>query len=197
MLITKLGQHQIILGKPWMKKHGVILDMQNDRISFWPGHYQHDVALRPCAAEPQAEPHAEKPCVEDPPSHAEEPHASRPITILKQTPKELPELLSYLLPSTRSVSKVTSTSTLERRSTPQKKKPESIPPKLKPNAKEETKVKDETNLKNEKPSVEQADNNKPLDLAFIGGAPFFCLAKSKKPKHRAEIFAILMRDIEY
>ena len=30
ILITKLGQHQIILGKPWMKKHGVILDMQND-----------------------------------------------------------------------------------------------------------------------------------------------------------------------
>ena len=30
MLVTKLGQHQIILGKPWMKKHGVILDMRND-----------------------------------------------------------------------------------------------------------------------------------------------------------------------
>ena len=30
MLITKLGQHQIILGKPWMKKHGVILDMRNN-----------------------------------------------------------------------------------------------------------------------------------------------------------------------
>ena len=34
MLITKLGQHQIILGKPWIKKHGVILDMQNDWLSF-------------------------------------------------------------------------------------------------------------------------------------------------------------------
>ena len=83
MLITKLGQHQIIFRKPWMKKHGAVLDMRNDRLTFWPGHYQHDVALRPCAAEPQAEPHAEKPCVEDPPLHAEEPHASRPITILK------------------------------------------------------------------------------------------------------------------
>ena len=30
MLITKLGQHQIILGKPWMKKHGAVLDMRND-----------------------------------------------------------------------------------------------------------------------------------------------------------------------
>ena len=49
---------------------------------------------------------------------------------------------------------------------------------------------------NEKPSVEQAgENNKPLDLALIGGAPFIHLARSKK--QRAEIFAISMRDIEY
>ena len=30
MLITKLGQHPIIFGKLWMKKHSVILDMKND-----------------------------------------------------------------------------------------------------------------------------------------------------------------------
>ena len=30
MLITKLGQHQIILRKPWIKKHGAVLDMRND-----------------------------------------------------------------------------------------------------------------------------------------------------------------------
>ena len=98
MLITKLGQHQIILGKPWMKKHGAVLDMKNDRLSFWPGHYQHDVALRLPAAEPQAvKPRDGKPCAE--PSlveeqhtkksntekpRAEEPHASKPMTILKR-----------------------------------------------------------------------------------------------------------------
>ena len=54
MLITKLSQHQIILGRPWMKKHGVILNMQNNQLSFWPEHYQHDVALRFPTAEPQA-----------------------------------------------------------------------------------------------------------------------------------------------
>ena len=214
MLITKLGQHQIILGKPWMKKHGVILDMQNDRLSFWPGHYQHDVALRLPAAEPQVEkpcvepspvgdqhtkklneklnakaPPVEKPCVkpyvEEP--RAEEPHASRPVKILKRPTNELPELLSYLLPSTQGVSKIVNppeavelqekkTSTL-----PQKKKPSTIAPKPKES-------------KNKKPSVERADS-KPLDLAFIGGAPFMHLARSKKQK--AEIFAISMRDIEY
>ena len=112
------------------------------------------------------------------------------MKILKQTSNELPELLPYLLPNTRGVSKVTSTSTQEKRSTPQKNKPKTLPQKLKPSAK------DGTNSKNERPSVEQAsENDKPIDLALIGGAPFMHLAKSKKQK--AEIFAISMRDIEY
>ncbi len=34
MLITHLGTHPIILGKPWMNKHQVMLDMTNDRIVF-------------------------------------------------------------------------------------------------------------------------------------------------------------------
>jgi len=34
MLITHLGNHPIILGKPWMNKHHVMLDMTNDRIVF-------------------------------------------------------------------------------------------------------------------------------------------------------------------
>ena len=41
MLVTSLGQHPIILGKPWMQKHGVILDMSCDKLTFWLGHYQH------------------------------------------------------------------------------------------------------------------------------------------------------------
>ena len=188
-----------------MRKHSVILDMRNDRLSFWPGHYQHDVALRlppaePCTEEPQPRaeeshkelnaktPHAQKP-------RAEEPQAGRHMKILKQTSNELPELLlPYLLPNTRGVSKVASVP--EKITIPQKlkmstknelktevedKKPDDIPWKLK---------------QKDKPSVEQtSENDKPLDLALIGGAPFMHLARSKKQK--AEIFAISMRDIEY
>ena len=55
-------------------------------------------------------------------------------------------------------------------------------------------MKDESNSKNKKPSVEPADG-KPLDLALIGGAPFIHLVKSKKRK--AEVFAISIRDIKY
>ena len=51
MLITKLDQHPVILGKPWMKKHGVILDIKNDQFTFWPGHCQH-FTIKPCADEP-------------------------------------------------------------------------------------------------------------------------------------------------
>ena len=40
-LITKLSQHLLILGKPWMRKHGVILDMSCDKFIFWPRHCQH------------------------------------------------------------------------------------------------------------------------------------------------------------
>ena len=41
MFITLLGQHPIILRKPWMRKHGVILNMSCDKLTFWPGHCQH------------------------------------------------------------------------------------------------------------------------------------------------------------
>ena len=30
LLITKLENHSIILGQPWMKKHGIIIDMTNN-----------------------------------------------------------------------------------------------------------------------------------------------------------------------
>ena len=187
-----------------MKKHGVILDMRNDRLSFWPGHYQHDVALRLPAAGPQAEKSRdEKACVEKSPSHAKEPHAEEPhaeeshagmpVKILKRPTNELPELLPYLLPNTRGVSKVTNLpEAIEPEKT--KKKPSTIPQKQKPNTKDKTEGKDEAKVNDKKPSVERAgENDKPLDLAFIGGAPFVHLAK----KQKANIFAISMRDIEY
>ena len=40
-LITKLGQHLLILGKSWIWKHGVVLDMSCDKLAFWPRHCQH------------------------------------------------------------------------------------------------------------------------------------------------------------
>ena len=53
MLITNLGNQHIILGKPWMNKHKVLLDMADDRIVFLPGRCDHTGA-------PQARPKALK-----------------------------------------------------------------------------------------------------------------------------------------
>ena len=55
-LITKLGQHPLILSKPWMQKHGIILDMSCDKLTFWPGHCQHPSSL-PIAVNTPVESH--------------------------------------------------------------------------------------------------------------------------------------------
>ena len=139
------------------------------------------------AEKPHKELNAKTPHEADKP-RAEKPQAGKPMKILKRPSlNELPELLPHLLPSTQGVSKVASTP--EAVELEKKKKPSTVPQKPK------TKAKDELKVEDKKPSVEQAD--KLLDLALIGRAPFIRLAKSKKPKHRAEIFAISRRDIEY
>ena len=92
MLITKLSQHPIILGKPWIKKHKIILDKRNDQLIFWLGHCQH-VTIKLCAVEP----YAVEPCTE-------EPHADTPkITILKRPQKE--KIPKHVIPQKKKSSK--------------------------------------------------------------------------------------------
>ena len=38
VLIMKLGQHLLILGKLWISKHSVILDMSCDKLALWSRH---------------------------------------------------------------------------------------------------------------------------------------------------------------
>ena len=158
-----------------MKKHGSVLDMRNDQLIFWPEHYQHNVALKLL----RANPHAEKPRTVE--AHAKESHASsRPMKIWRQPLSEMPKLLPYLLPSTRGVSRIANAP--EKKATPQKK--------LKSKTKDEANARSETKVKDKKPSVE----DKPLNLAFIGGALFMHLVKKQKA---VEIYLISMRDIKY
>ena len=51
MLITPLGQYLIILGKPWLNQHMVVLDMKSDSLIFVPGRCSHFEA--PKVPEPQ------------------------------------------------------------------------------------------------------------------------------------------------
>ena len=41
ILVTKLSQHLLILGKLWIQKHNVIINMSYDKNTFWSGHCQH------------------------------------------------------------------------------------------------------------------------------------------------------------
>ena len=41
LLITDLGNHPIILGKPWMNRHEVILNMAYDKLIFKPSRCSH------------------------------------------------------------------------------------------------------------------------------------------------------------
>ena len=91
-LVTKLGQHSIILGKLWMKKHGVILDMNCDKFIFWPGHCQHVGAFK-------KEHHV----------LVKEPATSEKKTPFQKTSE--PELLPHILPEHRKISKITTPAT--------------------------------------------------------------------------------------
>ena len=41
MFITSIGSHPLILGKPWMNRHMVVLDLMDDSIHFKPGRCSH------------------------------------------------------------------------------------------------------------------------------------------------------------
>ena len=41
LLMTQLGQHLIILGKSWICRYSVILDMSCNKLGFWPDHCEH------------------------------------------------------------------------------------------------------------------------------------------------------------
>lgn len=224
MLMTKLGQHPLILDKPWMQKHGVIIDLSCDKITFWPGHCQHStiekelrgIALAPKPSEPIGS--QEKTLARESGKIVSEsspkenfkrilprgdiPHTNSGVhepkegvppgaKILgkkldaklkrnkKTRTKNLPELLPHVLPNARGYRCVS-------------KLAEEPPPKYvvpqrrltaSPTASSSTPV----------PSDVSKPEEKPLQLAMIGAAPFAYLAKQKD----VEIFAISMRDIEY
>ena len=191
-LITKLGQHPLILGKSWMQKHGVILSMSCDKLTFWPRHCQHpgslpavvntlvelhlstSAHLRANATMPSAL-HVDNPTTSST-ALAEPQNVHTKAKNSKKSKKlnaiETPQTIPGMQPMYRGVSKLADKEG-EKYVVPAKRilKPVIVP----------------------KPKVELADETKPINLAFIGGAPFTYLAKQKD----VEIFAISMRNIEY
>ena len=191
-LITKLGQYPLILGKPWMQKHGVILNMNCDKLTFWPRHCQHPGSL-PAAVNTPVELHLSTSMhLRASATIPLAPHVDNPITSstalaepqkvyikaknLKNSKKsnaiKIPQAIPGIQPTYRGISKLA----------------DSEREKYVVLAKRILKPATVSKLK-----VELADETKPIDLAFIGGALFTYLTKQKN----VEIFAISMRDIEY
>lgn len=44
-LIITFDQHPVILGKPWIKKYGMIFNINYNKLIFWPDHCQHAGAV--------------------------------------------------------------------------------------------------------------------------------------------------------
>ena len=191
-LIMKLGQYLLILGKPWMQKHGVILDMSCDKLTFWPGHCQHPSSL-PIAVNTPVESHLSTsthlrtsatmllaPHVDNPTTSSTAPTEPQNVhTKVKNSKKskksnaiKTPQVIPGMRLTYRDVSKLADKEG-EKYVVSAKYilKPATVP----------------------KPKVELADEIKPINLVFIGGAPFTYLTKQKD----VEIFAISMRNIEY
>ena len=185
MLVTKLGQHSIILGKPWMKKHGVILDMSCDKLMFWSSHCQHVSALENISkvTKLQRSRFSLNPTVEDALDKKE--LNSMPITATTTATtansNSYPELLLHVLSKAKGIGKITAVDN-SAYVIPQKRclKPKAILPKQ--------------ILRREPIMIHVQQKGKkfrPLDLAFVGKTSFKYLAKQKE----VEIFSISIQDI--
>ena len=188
-LIMKLGQHLLIFGKPWMRKHGVILNMSCDKVTFWPRHCQHlgslpaavntpvelhfstSAHLRTSATMPLA-PHVDNPITSSTTSAEPQNVHTKAKNSKKSNVIKTSQAIPGMRPTYRGVSKLANKKR-EKYMVPAKRilKPATVP----------------------KPKVELADKTKPIDLAFIRGALFTYLAKQKD----VEIFAISMKNIKY
>lgn len=124
MLVIKLGQYLIILGKLWMKKYRVILDISCDKFMFWLNHCQHINALENALKIEKVQ-HVLSLTIKDA-SNKENELNLIPITttttnfafsksklqlqVIKSDDKiatnKYPELLPYILPKYKSVSKI-------------------------------------------------------------------------------------------
>ena len=106
MLVILLDQHPIILGKLWIQKYGVILNMSCDKLIVWPGYCQH-LGIKQLSALPiKTE------------SHAKEPHAKLHVPTLKlNEPIEksfrLPLVSAKQIKVLKAVSKATSKAILK------------------------------------------------------------------------------------
>ena len=177
-LITKLGQHPLILGKSWMRKYNAILDMSCDKLAFWPRYCQHLGALTsivniPVESHFSTSMYFRTSATMSLASHVKNPTTSAMALAKPQKSKKsikIPSAIPNVWLAYWSVSKLVD-SKRERYVVPAKHI-----------------LKSATTPKPAPP----IDKTKSLDLVFIGTTPFQYLVKQKD----VEIFAVFMQDIK-
>ena len=180
MLVTSLGQHPIILGKPWMQKHGVILDISCDKFTFWPGHCQHSGA-RKMLNELSVLPANQSPA---PPVKELVPtlKTDQPMRKEQATGVNTPK---YVIPARKPGSEPAPKAALQAAL-------HAAPQPLETKRAKVSKV--ILKASSRSAALSRAKKpTKPLELAMVGAAPFQYLTK----QNGVEIFSILMQDLDY
>ena len=179
MLVTSLGQHPIILGKPWMRKHGVILDMSCNKLTFWPGHCQHSEASRKLEDELSVPPVKEL----APTLMTHEPMGK------KRSANNAPK---YVIPARKAAAPKVAPKIAPKTASEPSNAKRARDPKAAPKA-EISKAILKAPPQPRAQSPRAKESTRPLKLAMVGAAPFQYLTKQKG----VEIFGISMRDLEY
>lgn len=187
MFITKIGSHPIILGKPWMNAHGVILNMKTDSLIFKRGRCNHFDALKKTGN------HETSP---GPPKELWLPPPLKPLVFSPSS-----SLQKYIIMQRRQESSSVQTSLLSKDSPPlsivkdASGDEDQCPPNiLGHDAQWVLMSADEPIPPDLKALFEDKDEDEALDIAMIGAAAFHRLAH-KKDEKKVQMFSISMQQI--
>ena len=176
LLITKVGNHPMIFGQPWIKKHGVIIDMTNDSLAFWPGHYTH-IGATSLLSPPSLPTETAAVTIEEDitPRKMIKKGSKEDMTDFLQTPNKLSSKKRRQIDKSKRKASIGETSSRKAtisslESSDKKELPVSIPI-----------------TKTSEPKT------KDIDIAMIGADAYRTACRLKG----AQVFAILMRDIHY
>ena len=176
LLITKLRNHPMILGRPWMKKHGVIIDMTNNSLAFWPGHCTH-IGATSLLSPPSLPTETAAVRIEEDitPRKMIKRGSKEDITDFLQTPNKLSSKKKRQINKSKRKASIGETSsrkaTISSLDSSDKKK-----------------------LLDPIPAIKKSEHKaKDIDIAMIGANVYRAACRLKE----AQVFAVLMRDIQY
>ena len=192
MLVTLLGQHLIILGKPWMQKHGVILNMSCDKLTFWPSHCQHS-EVKVLNLVPLVKKLASKTLKTNKPIKKQQltNNTSKVIIPARKTDAQKAADATKAAPGPSNAKQTRDLKATALRAAPHTTSHVAPQPLESEQAKVPKVILKASSKSDALPHAKKL--TKPLELAMVDATPFQYLTKQKG----VEIFGISMRDLEY